>query len=403
LTAPGNGSFGTVDANCSGQQEVELDIEVIRAYAPGATIKVYEAANSGSNTGANNAYAAMVADTSLSAISTSWGLCEAQQGAAETSTLSQLFRNARVPIFAASGDSGAHDCTDFLGYPTSDLAVDSPASDPMVTGVGGTTLSTSGGAYRGESGWSGSGGGLSSQFARPAWQVGPGVANGSSNGARQVPDVAHDADPGSGYSIYTQGVVNPQPVTLGPGWATFGGTSAGAPAWAAATAIYDQYATAHALSTMGPANPILYGAAQCSQGHAPLHDPVSGNNGYYQATPRWDFVTGLGTPRVNELTATIAGLATAPLQVSGLSPSRGPSGGGTTVTLSGCGFGGNPTVTFGGVSASSVVRTSSTLLTLITPGHAGGAVPRSPCRAASPTTRTAWSGSPHRPAPSSTP
>src|SRR5207247_2122356 len=113
-------------------------------------------------------------------------------------------------FFAASGDSGAYDCANSPSG-GSIRTVDQPASDPYMTGVGGTTLNLDvNGAYASETVWSnpshapplGGGGGVSQVFGRPAWQTGPGVFSQYSNGHRQVPDVALDADPRTGYSVY---------------------------------------------------------------------------------------------------------------------------------------------------------------------------------------------------------
>ena len=116
-------------------------------------------------------------------VSISWGLCEAYSGAAELQTLDTIFKQGAaqgISFFAAAGDSGAYDCGD------GNLGVDSPASDPYVTGVGGTNLQLNAGAYGSESVWSnpsdtqrspngaGGGGGVSNTFAQPSWQTGPG-------------------------------------------------------------------------------------------------------------------------------------------------------------------------------------------------------------------------------------
>ncbi len=64
----------------------------------------------------------------------------------------------------------------------------------------------------------------------------------------------------------------------------------------------------------------------------------------------------------------------APPVISSASPSSGPTGGGTTVTLTGTGFTGATSVTFGGVAGRSVSVASATSLTVVTPAHAGGPV-----------------------------
>jgi len=74
-------------------------------------------------------------------MSTSWGLCEAQSGTAELQTLDAIFKQGAaqgIAMYAASGDSGAFDCNN------TNLAVDSPAGDPFITGVGGTICNHNG-------------------------------------------------------------------------------------------------------------------------------------------------------------------------------------------------------------------------------------------------------------------
>src|SRR5437868_12257089 len=182
-------------------------------------------------------------------------------------TLDNIFKQGASQgqsFYAASGDNGAYDCGD------SRLTVDSPASDPYITGTGGTNLALNAdGSYKSESAWSnpntspatGSGGGVSNYFARPSWQTGPGVANSYSNGKRQVPDVALDADPQTGYSVYVT-------YNRSTGWNVVGGTSAAAPAWAAFTGVYNQYAAAYGKPNLGYANSTLYSAGSVAQAYA---------------------------------------------------------------------------------------------------------------------------------------
>src|SRR5205807_636828 len=239
----------------NGEIEVELDIEVMHAIAPASPITVWEGPNT--DPGVNATYNAMVTSNTTKSNSTSWGICEPNTTQAEMTTLDNIFKQAASQgqsFYAASGDNGAYDCG------TSRLTVDSPANDPYVTGTGGTNLALNAdSSYKAESAWSnpntfpasGSGGGLSSYFARPSWQTGPGVANSYSNGKRQVPDVSLDADPQTGYSVYVT-------YNRSTGWNVVGGTSAAAPAWAAFTAVYNQYAAAYSKPNLGYANPTLY-------------------------------------------------------------------------------------------------------------------------------------------------
>ena len=291
LAVPG----GSVPFTNGGAVEVELDIEVMQGIAPAANIMVFEAPNT--NIGVNNGYGCMadsnylgtlgcpnyVSGATAPANSTSWGLCEHDQGASETATLNSIFQTAAATghsFYAASGDTGTNDGCSVTP------AVDSPASDPNVTGTGGTKLllDASTNAWTAESAWPaeprpnlGGGGGLSSVFTRPSYQVGPGVLNGFSNGNRQVPDVSLNSDPVTGFSIYTCSTSTGPPPACAPSFGGIGGTSAAAPAWAAFTAIYNQYAASQVKPNLGFANPALYAASSCPKSSQPFHDIVQGS------------------------------------------------------------------------------------------------------------------------------
>ena len=263
---------GTTDL--SGEDEVELDIEVVQALAPGAAIKVYEAPNS--DAGEIALYSSVVSND-VPVISTSWGIDEADETASNRTALDTDFQEAAAQgqsIYAASGDSGSDDAG------TGGTSVDFPASDPYVTGTGGTTLTlTSAGAWSKETAWNGSGGGVSSYFATPSFQSG--VNTGSK---RSVPDVAADANPSSGWAIYTEGA-----------WYEFGGTSAAAPNWAAFTAIYNDEAKAKSKPAFGYANATIYNLASSSSYSSAFHDAKTGSNGAYSAGTGYDKVTGWGS------------------------------------------------------------------------------------------------------------
>ncbi|WP_052432973.1 S53 family peptidase [Streptacidiphilus carbonis] len=263
---------GTTDK--SGQDEVELDIEVVQALAPGAATKVYEAPNS--DAGEVAVYAALVSDD-VPVVSISWGTYEAGETASNRTALDTDFQEAAAQgqsVYSASGDSGSDDAGD------GGTSVDFPASDTYVTGTGGTTLTTtSAGAWSKETAWSGSGGGVSSYFSTPSFQSS--VNTGS---YRDVPDVAADANPSSGWAIYTGG-----------SWQEFGGTSAAAPNWAAFTAIYDSEASALGASGFGYANSTIYSLASSSSYSSAFHDAKSGSNGAYSAATGYDKVTGWGS------------------------------------------------------------------------------------------------------------
>ena len=295
-------------APASGEDEAEFDIEVIQAIAPAAGITVWVGPDPAhaSETNVLDVYNAMVTSDTTRTNSTSWGDCEQDLSPSFRQSEENIFKQAAAQgqsFFAASGDYGNIDCFPSTG--SFKLAVNDPAADPYVTGVGGTTLNLTGSnAYSSETTWNGSGGGLSVVWPRPAWQTGPGVANTYSNGKRQVPDVALDADPNTGYSVYIEAgpyVDTSQDI----GWAEIGGTSGGAPAWAAFAALLNQDAVANHKPTLGFANPTLY---ENQRSNGQFHDVTSGNNdlsgsygGKYPATAGWDFATGWGSFDANVL------------------------------------------------------------------------------------------------------
>ncbi len=206
-------------------------------------------------------------------------------------TVFQRAESEHITMLASAGDDGATDVT--CNYQQQDTynfqTVGWPASDPLVTAVGGTeiTLKNSTGQYGSERAWNdetGSGGGGLSQFyTEPAWQKNlPNQA--MLNGKRGLPDVAWGAAVNFAfYHSYPGGQ---------SGWDAIGGTSASSPQWAGLVAIADQMAG----KPLGLLNPAIYQLA--GKG---FHDITSGNNTFdgvtgYQAGPGWDLATGWGTP-----------------------------------------------------------------------------------------------------------
>jgi subtilase family serine protease len=362
----------------------------------------------GSNCDPGRRHAAVISDHSLVVVatqaetntlggitvpsnSTSWGECEPIQGQAETKTLGAIFAQAAAQgqsFFAASGDTGAHDCTPPGGPLALGIAVDSPASDPNVTGVGGTKLLLNpDNSYNNEQAWPpepqsfyGSGGGKSTYWLRPSWQTGPGL-DVSANAPRQVPDISLDADPVTGYSIYTC-VDTSNPCTAsGAHLRSLGGTSAGAPGWAAFTAIYNQYAACAGKPNLGFANPTLYSLGSIAQTFTSFNDVTVGDNNEgtalgYGAGPNCDMVTGLGTLRASDLAQDAAGPPSSGLKVGSLDKTVGVTG--DTVHVFGCGFatsGGQvPSVIFGSHPSPNVTYLGSTDLSVVAPFNLNGTV-----------------------------
>ena len=276
----------------SGQPEVDLDVDTIRAIAPGAQVLDYEAPQ-GIATEAD-VINQIVADHRARVISTSWGRCDLLLSPAARTAEDQALAAARasgITIFAASGDNGAYDCQSAdLGDQR--VSVDWPAASANVVAVGGTRLAVrADGSYLAEYGWEdvlqggGSGGGLASVTLRPSWQQGPGVVNADSNGHRQIPDVAGPADPASGMMVFANGRLR-----------EIGGTSAAAPFWAASLLLMREYAQRNGVRDLGFIAPLLYRiAANPATAHA-FHEPVRGGNRRFLVTPGWNYVSGLGTP-----------------------------------------------------------------------------------------------------------
>lgn len=277
--------------------EVELDMEILAAVAPRARQEIYI----GNNTlvGINTTYNRIVNDNHAKVVSTSWGACERVLGEAEMRTLDLILKQGAAQgqtFFAATGDAGAYDCAD------NTLSVDSPASDPHVISVGGTSLHlNSDGSYASESAWScstcasrsphgtGGGGGLSSFFPRPSYQHGPGLISTQ----RMLPDVSANADPTNGYTAYCTVAAANCPAS---GWITAGGTSATVALWAGIAADLDQYLARHAHPAVTITN--LYDLYRAEQRYPAYHDITSGNNLHYPATGGYDLATGMGSPDV---------------------------------------------------------------------------------------------------------
>jgi kumamolisin len=290
-----------------GADETNLDIDVVRSVAPSAQVLVYEAPDS--PTGFADVLSQVIATHSATVVSTSWGQCQPDLDPAEyAADVKQLAVAVRVGIsvFSAAGDNGAYDCqSDDLSDHR--LSVDWPGASADAISVGGTRLYLDAdGSYDHEAAWEGvlsdqgGGGGLASGIPRPSWQTGTGVVNSYSNGERQVPDVAADADPGTGWAIYSSGPANSSGSFSPGGPGEAGGTSGAAPFWAASLALVEQYVQSHGAGKVGFADPMLYALATGAQ-YPAFHDVTIGSNRFYPATHGWDFATGLGSPDVYNL------------------------------------------------------------------------------------------------------
>jgi kumamolisin len=285
----------------AGTQEVNLDIDVIRAVAPEATIVNYEALLSWD--GFSAALDRINDDGRAAIVSVSWGGCLPQVDTAVRVRMQQQLARAAAAgrtIFVASGDSGAFPCLhsgDELDPDQHLVGVDWPAASPHVVAVGGTRVALrTDSSYFAENAWvdtlssDATGGGVSPLHARPAWQRGDGVDRSSSNGRRQVPDVAGPADCDSAFFIV-------YPERAGKRWirkqGPYGcGTSAAAPFWAGVAALVQEYAAREGIDRLGFLAPTLYAVAHTDA----FRDVRTGGNLLHPATRGWDYATGLGSP-----------------------------------------------------------------------------------------------------------
>lgn len=284
LTVKRDASWGTPT---KAQGETVLDLEIAHEVAPNAKLVVYLSADDFGHT--DRAFDAMVTDHLGSIISESLGSCEADTSTGVRNNYAAIQDRAvaeHMSHFVASGDGGAFTCGE-----DQDPAPSFPATLPTVTAVGGTSVFESQeGVYFKEYAWSspidqsGSGGGFSAYYTQPDYQRNE--AQSAGHGQRQVPDVAADGDPLTGFHIF-----------FGGRDAQIGGTSAATPLWAATAALINQDLKRKGMREIGFANPALYWMGENSPrlDPKPFHDVVAGNNLGYPAAPGWDFATGWGS------------------------------------------------------------------------------------------------------------
>jgi subtilase family serine protease len=247
--------------------EIAIDTQWAHAMAPAARIMLVEAQSNS----LRDLLAAVGAAVQHGAtvVSMSW---ISSEGPSELQADAH-FNVTGVTFVAASGDTGHG-----VGY---------PAASPFVVAVGGTDLTVNAnGSWASETAWSESGGGVSQFESEPSYQTGV-----QTTGMRGVPDVAYDGDPSTGVPSYNSNVC----AGCLTGWTQWGGTSIGAPQWAALFAIANSLRVKAGKTTLTQPQVVLYPIAETG-----YHDIVSGSNGncgaQCQAGPGYDFVTGLGSP-----------------------------------------------------------------------------------------------------------
>ena len=302
------------------EPEADLDIQWTGAIARDATIVYVYSYN------VMDAVQYAIDQNLAPVLSMSYGLCESQTGLSSAQTMRGWAQQANaqgMTWITASGDSGGADCAT-SSTSGGALAVDLPAALPEVTGVGGTTFTEGSGTYWNTSNsankasafgyipekvWNDSasdgspssgGGGVSTYFAKPAWQTGPGVPDDK---MRDVPDISMAASANhDGYLTYSGGTLS-----------VVGGTSVSAPVVAGIVALLNQRLVAtgaQLVPGLGNINPNLYQLVQNVPGA--FHDIVTGDNKVtitcgararncvsgtygYDAGPGYDPASGLGS------------------------------------------------------------------------------------------------------------
>jgi len=361
------GATSCAQPNLDDLAEASLDVEWSGAMAPSASILFVN----GDDVFANSLSYAI--DQNVAPIVTvSYGACEAVQGTSVLNSYNQLFKQASAQgqtILAAAGDTGAADCDPKTADSAIEgLAVDFPASSPYVTAMGGSMFNGDAAAtciggvcndstpsdfaattywagtpassdvissalkYIPEAAWNetaivgylaGGGGGASSFYAKPAWQVETGAAGMTTSvlpdGARDLPDLALNAainhDP---YLIcYNGSCASGFRMTNG-GLTIAGGTSCDSQVFGGMLALVEQKIG----SRIGNANPTLYALGNNATYYnttasSVFHDITTGNNAMpctkgsvecanggtigYSAATGYDLATGWGSVDANNL------------------------------------------------------------------------------------------------------
>ncbi len=329
--------FDFNDANMVGWAgEISLDVQWAHAIAPAAKIELV-LAKSNQDEDILRATKWAIEHNVGDVISQSFGEnenCVDSNLLKQEHAIFQAAVNKGITLFASSGDEGSAQLT-CDGNSWTQVA-SSPASDPLVTAVGGTELFAAfdcrGGCPEGSpvpgtydheitmnepagfltQGSFATGGGFSDIYGRPGYQKG--VAN-TRDGKRGVPDVAYDG-------TINHGVVASCAACVGvnaPAFFIFGGTSSGSPQWAALTALADQQAG----KRLGQINEALYKIGQNPAWYASaFHDITVGDNAVtefdaannpvdvpgFDALTGWDAATGWGSPNGANLIALLVSI-----------------------------------------------------------------------------------------------
>lgn len=309
LNGPDPGIFSSGE-----ETEADLDVEWSGAVARNAAIKLVVSKSTNSSDGVYLSAQYIVSHNLAPVMSMSFGLCEAALGSSGNAFINSLWQQAAaqgITVFVSSGDDGAAGCDSAsASRATHGRAVNGLCSTPYSVCVGGTEFNdalnpslywspsnasgtqSSAVSYIPEVAWNESsagglwatGGGMSTVYAKPSWQMGTGVP---ADGKRDVPDVSLTSAGHDGYLIYQNA-----------GLHVVGGTSAAAPSFAGAMALVVQNAGVR----QGNANTVFYSLAskQRAGGASVFHDITRGSNSVpgqtgSNATTGYDQATGLGS------------------------------------------------------------------------------------------------------------
>lgn len=195
-----------------------------------------------------------------------------------------------ISFVVAAGDRAA-----YIGH---------PSGTPFVTAVGGTTLTVdANGGYTGEVADPNTGGNTSAIYPQPVYQKGLTVGGVLVGDARATPDVAFDSDPASGLAVFSSDI---------GGWMQTGGTSMGAPAWAAVATLANQLRTQSGQTMLGNQfNDQLYALSRVA--YTTTFNDITTDAGGTPAGTGYDLATGLGSPKVDGLVPALAGYVTSSL------------------------------------------------------------------------------------------
>jgi len=272
-----DGSPLTCTGTCTTDLEPALDIEEAISMAPGLSqVRVYVARASDVDI-----FNQMATDNISNSLSCSWGWSPPDPSSDDP--IFAEFAAQGQTLLVASGDNGAYG-KGALG--TMNIY---PAFDDYITAVGATVLTTksAGGAWKSETAWSDSGGGIAPSILIPGYQQTAGVitkANGGSLIMRNSPDVAIEGNTDN-YICFNGSCAG--------GW---GGTSFGAPRWAGAVALINEQRATNGKSLVGFFNPAIYAYGLNPEYSSFFHDITTGSNGKYSAEVGYDLVTGWGSP-----------------------------------------------------------------------------------------------------------